>query len=133
MWINSLLIMITDRLKARGRSFKYAFKGISTLFREEANARIHICVTLLVVIAGFIFRISPMEWCAVALCIGGVLMAEGFNSAVEALADKISPHYDPLIGKAKDLAAGAVLLFTGGAVAVGLIIFLPKFVALFLN
>ena len=56
-------------------------------------------------------------------------MAESFNSAIEALADKISPDKDPLIGKAKDLAAGAVLLFVIVAVAAGLIIFIPKIIS----
>lgn len=56
-------------------------------------------------------------------------MAEAFNTAVEALADKVSPGYDPLIGRAKDLAAGAVLIFVLAAVAVGLIIFIPKIAA----
>ncbi len=67
---------------------------------------------------------------AVALCIGGVLMAEGFNSAVEALADKICTTPDPLIKRAKDIAAGAVLLFVIAAVAVGLIIFIPRLLAI---
>ena len=58
-------------------------------------------------------------------------MAEGFNTAVECLADKVSPEYDPLIGRAKDIAAGAVLLFVIAAVAVGLIVFIPKLIALF--
>lgn len=122
---------IIAELKARGRSFIYAFKGIATLFRDEHNARIHAAVTVVVIIAGFLLHLSPMEWCVVVLCIGGVLMAEAFNSAIEALADKISPDQDPLIGKAKDLGAGAVLLLVFGAVTAGLIIFLPKFIALF--
>lgn len=113
-------------MNKRIKSFGYAFKGIATLFREEPNARIHLFVMVCVLIAGFLFRISSGEWCAVAICIGGVLMAEAFNSAIEALADKVSPEKDPLIGKAKDLGAAGVLLFVFGAVAVGLVIFLPK-------
>lgn len=112
--------------KARGRSFKYAWSGIRTLVCGEHNARIHVCVALLVIAAGLTLGLAPWEWCAVSLCIGGVLMAEGFNSAVEALADKACPTPDPLIKRAKDIAAGAVLLFVAGAVAVGLIIFIPK-------
>lgn len=75
-------------------------------------------------------RISPTEWGLVSLCIGGVLMAEAFNTAIEALADKVSPQKDPLIAKAKDVAAGAVLIFVFAAVAVGLIVFIPKICAL---
>lgn len=114
----------------RGRSFKYAWQGIMTLIVCEHNARIHLAVTVLVIVAGFILKISAMEWCLVSLCIGGVFSAEAVNSAVEALADKVSIEKHPLIGKAKDLAAGAVLLFVCGAVAVGLIIFIPKFLSL---
>lgn len=112
--------------RARGRSFRYAFRGIRMLVCGEHNARIHCVVALLVVMAGFLFGISPMEWVAIAICIGGVLMAEAFNSAIEAVCDKVSPGHDPLVGRAKDMAAGAVLLFVIAAVVVGLIVFLPK-------
>lgn len=112
--------------RARVRSFGYAFKGIATLFREEPNARIHLFVTVCVLLAGVFLGLSAGEWCTVAICIGGVLMGEAFNSAIEALADKVSPGFDHLVGKAKDLGAAAVLLFVFAAVAVGLIIFIPK-------
>ena len=117
-------------LRKRIASFGYAFKGIGTLFGQP-NACIHIAVAAVVIVCGIWLELVPWEWSVVALCIGGVLMAEAFNSAVEALADKVSPGKDPLIGKAKDLAAGAVLLMVFAAVAAGLIIFLPKFLALF--
>ncbi|MEZ3519106.1 MAG: diacylglycerol kinase family protein [Muribaculaceae bacterium] len=116
------------RLSKRIRSFGYAFSGIGRLF-SQPNACIHAAVTVLVIAAGVWLRISATEWCLVSICIGGVLMAEAFNTAVEALADKVSPGYDPLIGRAKDLAAGAVLIFVLAAVAVGLIIFIPKIAA----
>lgn len=116
--------------RARGRSFIYAFAGIRALFSGEHNARIHAVAALAVIIAGFLFRITAMEWVAILLCIAGVFMAEAFNSAIEAIADKVSPGKDPLIGRAKDLAAGAVLLFVIGTVCVGLIIFLPRLLSL---
>ncbi len=118
-------------IRKRLLSFKYAFRGIRLLFTQP-NACIHAVVTIIVLIAGLFFGLKVWEWCVVALCISAVLMAEAFNSAIEALADKVSHEYDPLIGKAKDLAAGAVLLMVFGAVAAGLIIFLPKFIGLFL-
>lgn len=116
--------------RARARSFKYAFRGIRILIGSEHNAWIHLCVAAIVVFAGALMRISPTEWGLVSLCIGGVLMAEAFNTAIEALADKVSPQKDPLIAKAKDVAAGAVLIFVFAAVAVGLIVFIPKICAL---
>lgn len=117
--------------KKRAESFRYAFAGIKSLFVEEHNARIHAVVAVLVVVFGFVFSLSALEWIAVILCVGGVFMAEAFNSAIEALADKVSTQTDPLIKKAKDVAAAAVLLFVCAAVAVGLIIFIPKILSLF--
>lgn len=116
-------------LRKRLLSFKYAFKGIRRLFTQP-NACIHGAVAVIVLICGWWLSIAAWEWAVVSVCIGGVLMAEAFNSALEALADKVSSGYDPLIGKAKDLAAGAVLLMVLGAVSAGLIIFIPKFLAL---
>lgn len=113
-------------LKSRGRSFKYAGRGVRKLFTQP-NACIHASVMVIVIIAGWWYDISGMEWCIVVLCIAGVLMAESFNSAVETVADAVTEEYNPLIGRAKDLAAGAVLLFVIGAVISGLIIFLPHF------
>lgn len=112
--------------RARGRSFKFAFRGIGILFRDEHNARIHGCVAVAVVIAGFLFGISVSEWGVVCLAIGLVLALEAVNSAIEALADHVSPEFAPLIGRAKDLGAAAVLLGVFGAVGAGLWIFLPK-------
>lgn len=112
--------------KARGRSFKYAWRGIKGLIIGEHNARIHCVMALLVIIAGIILKISSSEWCLVLICMGAVLMAEAMNSAVEALADHACSEFNPLIGKAKDMAAGGVLLIAITSATVGLIIFLPK-------
>lgn len=113
-------------LRKRMLSFKFAFKGIGVLFAQP-NACIHAVIAVIVIVCGIWLDICAWEWVAVSLCIGCVLMAEGFNTAIEALADKVSPEYHPLIGRAKDVAAGAVLLMVFGAVSAGLIIFLPKF------
>lgn len=115
----------------RKKAFGYAFKGIYYLFSQEAHAKIHLLAMICVIIAGFIFKIDAREWCAVILCIGGVFMAEAFNTAIEKLADRITNQQDALIGAAKDVAAGAVLLFVLAAVAVGLIIFIPKIILVF--
>ena len=110
----------------RAKSFKYASKGVVYLFRNESNALFHLVAAVVVVMAGAFLHLSPSEWCLILLCIGGVWMAEGFNTALEKLCDKVSPEYSPLIGPAKDVAAASVLLFVLASVAVGLIIFLPK-------
>ncbi len=116
--------------KARGRSFVYAWRGIRYLFVGEHNARIHLAVMVLVVIAGLFFGLSATEWAVIALAIGLVLALEAMNSAVEALADHVSPGFAPLIGRAKDVAAGGVLLGVFGAVGAGVAIFLPKLIGL---
>ena len=121
----------TGFMRGRLRSFGFAWKGVVSLFRREPNAQVHLCAAVLVVLAGLLFSISALEWCVVVLCIGCVFMAEGFNTALECIADKVSPGFDPMIGRAKDVAAGAVLLFVAASVAVGLIIFLPKIYGLF--
>lgn len=113
-------------VKDRLRSFRYAFKGVITLLANEHNARIHAVATLCVIIAGFIFDICAMEWVAVVISIGMVFAAEAFNTAVEYMADFISPGHNEYIGKAKDVAAGAVLILSVCAVVIALIIFIPK-------
>ena len=112
-------------------SFLYAFSGMADMLREEPNARIHCIVTVLVDVAGFLFRISAAEWIGIALSIGLVISAEAFNTAIERLADVVQPDRDDRIRDVKDLAAAAVLLCALAAAAVGLIIFLPKIFALF--
>ncbi|MDE5869730.1 MAG: diacylglycerol kinase family protein [Muribaculaceae bacterium] len=115
-------------IRKRIDAFGYAFCGIKQLFTKEAHAKIHLVAAILVIIAGFLFNISRIEWCLIALCVGGVFMAEGFNTAIERVCDKVSPEKNSLIKDAKDIAAAAVFLFVMAAVVVGLIVFLPKIV-----
>ena len=120
---------IAKRLK----SFTYAFSGLKVLFQEEHNARIHLFATVCVIAAGFLFRISPFEWMAVAFAIGMVFAGEIFNTAVEDLSDVVCPERDERIRKVKDLAAAGVLVTAFTALAIGLIIFIPKIVHLFMG
>lgn len=115
------------------RSFGYAFSGIRTLLHDEHNSRIHVFAMACVVVCGFLLGISRMEWCVVALCCGGVLMGEAMNSAVEAIADLVSPEFHPLIKKAKDVGAAGVLMMAIAAATAGLIIFIPKILSLIEN
>lgn len=107
-------------------SFRYAFNGIRLLIQKEHNAWIHCFAAICVIVAGVFLGLSPMEWIAVSIVIGAVLAAEAINSAIEALADLVSPEYNVAIKKTKDLAAGAVLITAIAAAIVGFIIFLPK-------
>lgn len=115
------------------RSFVYAFQGIYTAVISDRNIRIEFTIAALVVAAGFWFGISRVEWLAVLLCIGMVLMAELFNTAIEKLTDLASPGYHDLAKKTKDIAAGAVLVASACAALVGLLIFVPYLIACFGN
>jgi diacylglycerol kinase len=113
-------------MKKRIDSFVYAFKGIYTLFATQANARIHGAVLILILIFGFYFHLSATEWCLIILASAAVLSAEAMNTALEFVVDLVSPEYHDLAGKAKDVAAAAVLISAIGAAITGFIIFLPK-------
>lgn len=112
------------------RSFQYAFQGIGHALRTQANLRIHIVISIAVVIVGLWLRISPVEWAILIVTMMIVLSAELFNTALEATVDRISAESHPLAKIAKDAAAGAVLITAIGAVIVGLLIFGPKLLAL---
>jgi len=114
----------------RIRSFKFAFNGILLLFKNEHNAWIHGISAISAVGLGLFFGLSNLEWIAVILCIGIVLAAEAFNTAIEQVSDFIQPDQNKKIGHIKDLAAGGVLLTAISTFLVGLIIFLPKIITL---
>jgi diacylglycerol kinase (ATP) len=113
-------------LQRRIDSFRYAFQGVAELFRSQPNARIHLVVAALVVVAGRVLKISTTEWAVIVLCMALVLALEAVNTALEFLTDLVSPEHHPLAGKAKDVAAAAVLLAACGSVVVGLLILGPR-------
>ena len=120
-------------IRKRAKSFGYAFNGIRTLLHDEHNSRIHVAAMAVVIIMGLVLHISATEWCVVAICCGGVLMAEAMNSSIEAIADLVSPDFHPLIKKAKDVGAAGVLMMAIAAATAGLIIFLPKILHCFVK
>jgi diacylglycerol kinase len=113
-------------LKKRLRSFRYAFQGLADLFRSQPNARIHAAAAAAAISLGAHFQISRSEWAVVSLCIALVLSLEALNTAIEHLTDLVSPDYHPLAGRAKDVAAAAVLIGAIGAAVAGGLIFFPK-------
>ena len=113
------------------KSFSNALRGIAFLFKSQSNARIELIIACIVIIAGFIFRISNTEWITILLCIAMVLSLEGINTSIEIFADKLHPDFDMEIGKAKDVAAGAVLIASIVAAIIGFIIFAPRIFDLF--
>ena len=112
--------------RSRARSFAHAIRGLFLLFRTQKNARIHLVATAIVVSMGIYFSISYLEWLFLTIAITSVLIAEALNTAIEFLGDAVTRKQNSLIGKAKDVAAGAVLISAIGAGITGLIIFLPR-------
>lgn len=108
------------------RSFKFAFQGIAHAFIHEKNFRFHIAAAILVAACSLLFQIDKVEWMFIVLCIFGMFVLELINSALERTVDLITDEYRQLAKQAKDLAAGAVLIYAIMAVIIGLIIFLPK-------
>ena len=108
-------------------STRYALRGVRFLL-EERNARMLAAGTVATLAAGLYFRLEPLEWSVVVLAIVALWVAEGLNSALERLTDLVSPGFHPLAGKAKDIAAGAVLIALAGAVSIGILIFGPRLV-----
>lgn len=117
--------MVRYTIRKRLRSFVYAFRGIALLILTQPNARIHLVATLGVILAGWYFEIASGEWVALVLAMSMVWVAEALNTALEFLTDLVSPGHHDLAGKAKDVAAGAVLLAAVCAAVIGGIIFLP--------
>jgi diacylglycerol kinase len=113
-------------LRARLSSFRYAFDGLISLFRNEPNATIHLVAAGVAVILGFILKINRIEWLLVSLVIGLVFLTELINSAIEKLSDVIEPGVNPDIKQVKDYAAAAVLISAVIAVIAAVIIFIPK-------
>lgn len=108
------------------RSFVFAFAGISAALRSEQNIRFHFTAAVLVVAAGLWTGLSTAEWSVIILVIGAMLAFEMLNSSMERIVDLASPVLHPLAKQAKDMAAGAVLVFAIASAIIGLLIFLPK-------
>ena len=115
-------------LRKRVASFKFACSGIRNLIKYEHNARLHLFATLLVIIVGFLLDIALVEWLIIIVVITIVFISEIINSAIESIADFISPEYNLRIKKIKDYCAAAVLIASIASVMVGVIIFIPRII-----
>ena len=107
-------------------SFGFALQGLITFFKTQHNAWIHLLASVVVITMGFVLNVDRAEWCLLIIAIGFVFVAEMINTAIEFLTDLVSPQFHPTAKKVKDVAAGAVLIAALSAVAIGLIVFLPK-------
>ncbi len=115
----------SSSLRTRLDSFRHAGAGIRAVLATQPNARIHALATLLVCGLGALLPLSRSDWCWLVVAIALVWCAEAFNTALEALADAAVPDHHPLVGRAKDAAAGAVLIASVGAALVGLLVLGP--------
>jgi diacylglycerol kinase (ATP) len=118
-------------IPARLKSFGYAARGFLYILRYEHNARIHVFISGVVLIMGFLLHIKRLEWVLVLLCMGFVLTAEMINTVIEKLSDIVSPGRNAQIGAIKDISAAVVLLSSLIALIAGLIIFVPYLWQLF--
>ena len=117
-----------DNLKKRINSFRNALKGIQNGFKTEVHFRFHVFAALIAIAIAVFFNITRIEWMMVLLCIAAVLSSELINTAVERICDRITKDRDSLIGNAKDLAAGSVLIISAAALIIGAIIFTPHII-----
>lgn len=113
-------------------SFNHALDGIKTIFKEERNMRNHTMIGIIPVLLGWYFKISALEWIAVVTCIFLVMLMEFINTIFETVVDMVTDYeFHPLAKKAKDIAAGAVLIAAIFTIIVAAVIFMPKFIALY--
>lgn len=123
------------RLKVKTKkiinSFKYAIQGFLMSFKKERNMKIHFFIMIAVIIAGFLLKISKIEWIICIILFGMVIGGEMFNTAIETTVDIAMPFKNHKAKVAKDVSAGAVLILAITSVIVGCMIFIPKIIVYF--
>ncbi len=107
-------------------SLKHALDGITWAYRTQPNYRVHVLVTIAVVIAGIFFNLSALEWALIVGTIAMGLVIETLNTAIESVADAITRDWKEEIKIAKDVSAAAMLTFAIGACLVAGLVFIPK-------
>ena len=113
------------------KSLGYALNGLRLFFRKEQNGQLQATVSILVIAAGFALKINLYEWVVILVCIALVLALEMMNSVIEKFIDHLHPHRHEQVKWIKDVAAGAVLWAAIISAVIGVIIFIPKVLAMF--
>lgn len=116
---------MTEFIRLRIRSFRYAAAGWWFVIRTQRNAWLHAVATIFVMLMAAWLRLKPIEWAILILTIGMVWMAEFINTAIEAVVDLASPQHHPLAKIGKDVGAAAVLIAAMAAVVIGLLVMGP--------
>ena len=114
------------KVKTLWNSFKYAFTGIRSAIKSERNMKIHISIMILVILLGIGLKISLIEWILCFICFAMVISGELFNTAIEITVDLAMPKKNEQAKRAKDIAAGGVLICALFSAFIGICIFLPK-------
>lgn len=113
-------------------SVKHALEGVQTILKEERNMRNHAALGIIPLLMGWYFRINALEWIAIIFCIFLVIIMEFLNTIFETVVDMVTDYeFHPLAKKAKDIAAGAVLVTAVFSLIIAAVIFLPKFITLY--
>ncbi|MEM1111310.1 MAG: diacylglycerol kinase family protein [Pseudomonadota bacterium] len=112
-------------LQQRAQAFGHALQGVRWLLQETAHAKIHLIASAAVFLLAGWLQIARSDWQVLVLTVALVWLAEGMNSALEYLADAAVPEHHPLVGKAKDVAAGAVLTSASFAIVMAWLVFAP--------
>lgn len=112
------------------KAFTYAWKGIQQFFLYDRNGRIHLGAAIAALMAGFVFKVSNVEWLVLLLCIAMVIACEMINAAIEKLCDVVHKDFHPAIKVIKDVSAGAVLWVSIISILMGAVIFIPKIIEL---
>ncbi len=117
-------------IKRLGKSFIYAKDGILCAFKTEQNLLIHFIALVINIILMIVLKLSLIEICIIVLACTLVISFEMLNTSIEYAVDMSMPEIHPLAKSSKDIASGAVLISSLGALAVGVIIYLPKIIEL---
>lgn len=113
-------------------TFKNSFKGIRLALKSERNIRIHFIAALLLMVSGTVLKFNATEFCILLIAIALVIIAEMMNSAIEFSLDAIFHNrYSKLVGMAKDIAAGGVMVATFISIAIGILLFGNRLMCLF--
>lgn len=110
---------------ARLKSFSYAIQGIGFVLRTQHNAWLHLLATMGAIMLALFLGFTPDDWRWLVVAMAIVWFAETINTAMEYLCDVVSPHYAEAVKRAKDIAAGAVLISAVAALVIGVLTFLP--------
>lgn len=112
------------------KSFSFAFEGLRTAFKQEANFKVHVIISIVVTVAAILLRFNTIEWLILLLTIALVIILELVNTSLETIVNLVEPDIKEQAKIAKDISAAAVLISAGVSITVGLALFAPKIIAL---